>query len=660
MRLSLPPGTLLQGMKTSYVSGQLLHVGERSLTVQCQDGSGKLYRLKLFNGDSCITEALQRKLLSIPMKGVAAPVDMGEYGGRRFWVLPQMGMKNATEFPIALNVLTDRIIPQMAYVMNQYHRNRILLRDISPQHILYDPAIAQIRYCGFSNPAFLQDGATITKTPGFGQPSHYLAPEVEKYGYSTCSDYFTLGMTLLTLVKGYDPMKNMTSQQVYASFTKGVVPGIDMAHLKNTPYHLYSKEDKVMYLILGLLLPNPKDRWGYGEIRCFCNGQQIPLVRKEGRIAYQYNESFYACGTRCWNDRQLAYHLGPDKSLWNQEAFGRLHAFLLRQKPECGQILSEIAKDPVLDGAGKMFRCIYLLQPGMDKLYWKGKSYGDTAQLVKAASGDKNAYRAVEELLRQQCLSWFLQNRRKVVQVKEQEIQEVLQMEAFEREQPGKGVNRCMMRYAAGTDQRTFLIGSKQFGTMEEFTDWYRSKGAKLRACSQMILESTSFQAWLWASGLEAAAQSAAAIAKQDPQQSFYLLLKLCEMQTKNPQTQRKVRQLYLQWGEYAPLYWLSQNTKGYKVLTQGYQPLMDTFCNTPFDFNKPLEELSHTAEELVFEYQSFVNRTIKQPKKGDTSVKDSLFDLYTPVRKEYAFDKQWENGLEVCSKFMEAMAEGM
>lgn len=53
------------------------------------------------------------------------------------------------------------------------------------------------------------------------------------------------------------------------------------------------------------MLPNPSERWGYGEIRCWCNGQHIPFSRKGGKIVYQYNVPFVVGNHKCWNYQQL-------------------------------------------------------------------------------------------------------------------------------------------------------------------------------------------------------------------------------------------------------------------------------------------------------------------------------------------------------------------
>lgn len=200
--MSLPPGTKVQGKRAAYIVQNLICMSERSVTVGCKSEDGRNWRLKFYNGESCVTEAALMALVSNPVKGVILPVDMGVFSGSPFAVFANVQARNAASFPIAQDVLTRKIIPQLAYVMNQYHRKRILLRDMCPEHILYDISKQQIAYCGLNNAARVPKNATITKAKGCGQHHSFVAPEVEKYGYSTCSDYYSLGMTLLCLVRG--------------------------------------------------------------------------------------------------------------------------------------------------------------------------------------------------------------------------------------------------------------------------------------------------------------------------------------------------------------------------------------------------------------------------------------------------------------------------
>ena len=84
MRISLPPETILKGQKEAYKVDNIICLSERSVTVSCSDRKGRKFRLKLYNGDTSITEEIQSALNKLQMQGVVLPVDIGDYSGMRF------------------------------------------------------------------------------------------------------------------------------------------------------------------------------------------------------------------------------------------------------------------------------------------------------------------------------------------------------------------------------------------------------------------------------------------------------------------------------------------------------------------------------------------------------------------------------------------------
>ena len=121
MRMSLPPGTKVQGEKGIYIVKKFICMSARSTTVLCETSNGAAYRLKIFNGNHGITNPVQRKAASVVTKGVISPFDIGIYGGCPFAVYQNVNATDTGKYPISITVLTKRIIPQMAYILNMYH-----------------------------------------------------------------------------------------------------------------------------------------------------------------------------------------------------------------------------------------------------------------------------------------------------------------------------------------------------------------------------------------------------------------------------------------------------------------------------------------------------------------------------------------------------------
>ena len=656
IRISLPQGTVLSGTRGSYTVSSLITLSDRSLTVRADGSDGKTYQLKFYNGKHSIALDVLRKIQTVQTQGAVLPADTGMYSNMPFAVYPQANLPDTGKLTIAQNVLVKRIIPQMAWVINQFHNSGILLRDICPEHILYNVQTQRIAYTGFSNAALLGDKATVTKAPGYGQKDCFIAPEVSQYGYSRFSDYYSLGVTLLSLVKGKNPLEGMSASQIYQNLKKGIVPGIDVAHLRNTPYEFYTEEDKIHYLILGLMLPDPAQRWEFGEIQVWCNNKQIPLVRPGGRIRYQYNEPFTIGQYNCWNYQQLTQTLAADASSWNDATFSRLQKFAAKQNIPGAGVLEDMKKDTSMDGAGRIFTCIYLMNPALDGLWWRGRKYKDTNALIRDAGGNTAAASALSELLKNGRMSFFLERRAVVSKVSQDDIREFRQMENWEKQEPGKGVSRAVMRFASSASSRSFHVAGKEYTSFDELVQAYTYNGLRLKSAAPDLLKDQEVQAWLWANGLDEAAKKAALTSAADPSQAFYLLMSIAEKCAKDERGKQAARDMYLRYGEFAPVWWLVRNIQSYKPVSLSDTVIFDTLSRPGFTLSDPLERISSKILALVPEYHHFTDGTAENAMAVEcVDLQYAKFSFY-PLREDFYFCCEWENWQDVTPAFLRSV----
>ena len=653
MRISLPPGTILKGQREAYKVDNIICLSERSVTVSCSDRKGRKFRLKFYNGDTSITEEIQSALNKLPMQGVVLPVDIGDYSGMRFGVFPQINSTSTDLFPVSISTLTTKIIPQLSYLINQYHKSGIILRDICPSHILYKPDEEKIAFSGFNNAALLRGKATITKEKGYGQEHSYIAPEVAKYGYSIWSDYFSLGTTILTILKGRNPIEKVKREDFIKQLMSGIVPGIDVAHLRTTPFELYSAEDKVSYLVLGLMIPNPKDRWGYGEIRCWLNGQKIPLVQKGERVKYEFDEPFSIGNLKCWNCKQLSIVLAKSDFAWTEDTVRRLIQFTNNKIPSLGDQIAKYVNDSSVTSSGKLFRFIYTLYPQLDGLWWKGKKYKDTFDIVMNVQNMTLSNNQVSEMLTNGVFSFFEDIRFKINIGSGIGISEIKEVERIERQEAGKGVQRFLMLFSSDSASRCYEFEGSRYKSIYDFLLKYKNDGGALRNVSCKLLKSQSFQAWLWAKGRSEAGEEAKRIAENAENQSLYMLLSLCENIDDDVRAKKLARMLFLKWGDFSPIVWLCSNVKFYNVISASDQNLYEVFKNTKFSTEAALEELSQKANALVSDYQIFVSRTLDNPFVLENENLDDFNYGYYPQYESGYFCCDWINGLEVCPAFI-------
>lgn len=655
-RLSLPRGTEIKGKAHKYIIGDIITVSSRSITVSCRDESGNPYRMKYYNGQTVITKDILNQISSLNINNTIVPIDMGLFNGICFAVFKHYQVTSADKYPISIDILVKTIIPQIVNIIHSFHERRILIRDIEPSHILLNTKTNTIAFCGINNPLRMPEKVTLSKNIGFGEPETFLSPEIEKYGYGSSSDYFALGMTLLNIIKGNNPAKGLKRLDFITRLQNGDIIGVDLQHLKKTPYHLYSEEDRVMYLICGLLQPDFRNRWGYGEINCWLNRQQIPIVPKGKRVAYQFNEPFQANGIPCWNVVQLTNVLAKSSNMWTNQWATKLSYFISKQKISCASQITSYVGDSSLTGEGKIFRIIYTLIPSLDKLWWRGKSFSNMTALTEEAQKNQHTKNIISELLQNKCLSFFVNTRANTSAIVQCTISEIREIESIEIAEHGKGVERCIMRFAPDISKRSFSIDGKVYHSFDDFIKSPSLTGSKLKARSQFILSNQSFQAWLWSNGLESVGESALDIIKNSPEKCFYFLMCLCEKYSKEESSRVAARIMYLHYGDYAPIVWLTENIDKYTPTSHVFQNIYDCFAKHPIKPNLPLETLVKHCASMITDYQSFVANTHSNPfsyEDGDVGSHG-----IAPKFESCFFCCKWNDELEVCPQFLASIGE--
>ncbi|MDQ7091109.1 MAG: protein kinase [Methylococcales bacterium] len=94
----------------------------------------------------------------------------------------------------------------------------------------------------------------------------YAAPELlDGHEVSAKTDYYSLGITLLHLLRGRSPFYGLNKNDVLVSHLRGRVSLPDNLSLD---FH---------QLLRGLTLPNSEDRWGYNEVLGWLRGEHVAL-----------------------------------------------------------------------------------------------------------------------------------------------------------------------------------------------------------------------------------------------------------------------------------------------------------------------------------------------------------------------------------------------
>ncbi|MGI6500029.1 MAG: protein kinase domain-containing protein [Anaerostipes sp.] len=634
VRMSFPIGTKIRGMRKYYIVKSFLSISERSVTMMAEDEDGMSWRVKFYNGDTVVTAEMIQEMRTFNLSVLIIPYDWGEEFNVPFVVCIQENVKNLGDSFFAIQEVRDQVIIPMVKIMKIFHDQGIILRDICSQHIMFSRQDGKMRYIGIGNYTKLVGRANVTKEVGYGENECYMAPEILRYGYSTSSDYYALGVTLLTYIQNKDDVE----ESWVAEVKRGKIPGINDDYIKKVSYQFLGLRDKVYYLILGLLNPNPQKRWGFDEVARWCKGEMIPL-EKEGRpTTYQYETALCLKNKSLWNDQDVSKAIAQNHILWSQETLEVIARFGQNGICSWSQQVLDIVNNRNISVNAKIFRCIYTLYPEMNGFSWEGYIFLDSTQFMQWVI-QNHCENQLSEILMYQCFTYLNQMRKKSHQASQ-----FLEFEAFEvmeRKEQYQGVRRAKIKFADKMTHRTFSAGDKLYESIDELIEDWVSRKVNIYHIGGSLICENSFQDWLWSRGMEKVGKVALNQMKLKKDSEVLYFLSICETCVQKESTKQLIRKLYLEWGELSPIIWLSSNLDSYKAITAQGQEICETLKNIRIDLRKTLIEIHEQLTGYVSNYQKFVYLNLE----------DGIVAGQT-----YKCDCTWKNGLGVCTEFIKSI----
>ncbi|MDH4235598.1 MAG: protein kinase, partial [Gallionella sp.] len=252
-----------------------------------------------------------------------------------------------------------RLIEQFSATLAALHKQQILHRDLKPENIL-------LRQSHPLQIALTDFGASTLKMAtqyftGGARTAHYAAPEVLTGVLDEKSDWWSFGMILLEAVTGRHPYAGLSEQvALHQLATQSVeVTGVF--------------DDALRMLCRGLLLRNPKKRWGASEVARWLAGDEslvMPEDGSEGPAVKPYTLGRSQCVTRVdlalalaryWEDGKKDLMRGTIMNWVEQD----LRDFNLARNIHDVMIRRDLSDD------ARLLRVIVSALPGIPPI-WKG------------------------------------------------------------------------------------------------------------------------------------------------------------------------------------------------------------------------------------------------------------------------------------------------
>ena len=429
-----------------------------------------------------------RRLTEVRSDFVVTPVEVGEADGASLEILPFFPWGGMEGMCLTAKQLRTMVIPCLLEGLKALHDVGIVLGDFTPANLI--PR---------------QDGHGVAILPyGMRDAFIFMAPEALQGIRHEASDYYSMGITLLTLYAGKEPYGDLQPEDAVRFMADQRLPfPVDM------PGDLQT-------LIFGLT---------YGEVASRRNkaGKNRRWTRNEG-IAWLRGErqpvpfACYFAGEVYRDVPRLVDAMARDwKEAQKELQRGTMAAKLKPCAPELAEEC-QAAEQKIKAGTSPdraLFDLLYRLDPEKHGLLWRGSKYDAMEQLGQKMLDTLRCTKDGvpqddDEMLKCAILSTYLGPRTADAPALLEGIK------ALEEQYAAAGADDWQRRYVLFLAaymlgaERTYAYGKRCFSTMDAFADFqeetfYESQEEFTRICHTLVDARNrldpQFEAWLVAIG---------------------------------------------------------------------------------------------------------------------------------------------------------------
>ena len=249
------------------------------------ENNGELLVLKIYYPNFTVKKKLLKIIAGIGFEMIVQVYDFGKMyvgGVSRDYELMEY-LRGGTLSTYKLNGDMNRfrrIALQAAAALEYCHNNNVIHKDIKPGNFFFrDEEQTQLVLGDFGISSVVKDKdelhrTTQARTPIYASPEMYNDVIDGVVEITPATDYYSLGITLLTLWRGNSPF-NVGERTIIKRKNEGRLPGID------------SLPDRVKMIVKGLTSVNVAKRWTYNEVERWFLGENPEVDLSSPFLRYQ-------------------------------------------------------------------------------------------------------------------------------------------------------------------------------------------------------------------------------------------------------------------------------------------------------------------------------------------------------------------------------------
>ena len=224
----------------------------------------KLYKMQL-NEDE--RRPLLKFLMNLPAGSNIMPVlDTGYFNKLPFEIIPYYKDGDITNMgPISIDMLSKVVLPQINEALHYMHHKGFIHRDIKPENIYLIKSTNKIVIGDFGITSTLSNGASLKATVAGRGTEGYVAPEVAQHNVTFATDYYSLGITICSLLLGRNVFEHDDASRIFLK-------------VNNQSFCNFITHENLRRLVCGLTLQDIKFRFGYQDVLDYCSSKPLRNV----------------------------------------------------------------------------------------------------------------------------------------------------------------------------------------------------------------------------------------------------------------------------------------------------------------------------------------------------------------------------------------------
>lgn len=612
-------GHILKGRYRNYIITEVLDIstgGESDLYLCKEVGrEGKdtpVHTAKVYHSKRRIDFEIREKLLEFLVNvdmdkvNILPILDYGEIDYTVFDIMPYMERGDLSRHGrFSFQELINSIIPQLNRALGEIHKAGFIHRDIKPKNLyMTDDGRVVVGDFGIAS----ENAGELNLTQGARGTYGYRAPELKDGITTQKSDYFSLGITIASLYKGTEVFDGIPDYLIGARILD-----------KDLQLAIEEADSDLNTLINGLIEIYPDRRFGYEEVRKWCNNPKdvtAPQVDYTYSRPYRFEKGSYN------NPRELSKALA-EKWDWACKHLykGKLEKYLDGVDQDLALRANEIVEKDCKDDMDLgLFKFLYYLNNSIS-LCWRGRIYESVADIAKDVFKDLYVVDSdIMALIKSGAISWRIGKMGGDSPDAKKILDKIKRIETMAQE-GGEEMAYYLLGYEC-TDDTYLPIGEyKARNANDVFVELSRDLGSFYARCDDLLYKST-FYAFLVSLGYREAANELSDSLGDDTVDNYNLLMSLFyEIVT----DKRSVADFYIKYGTKAHLYWTKQNLDLYEFNGAEAMKIKENIEKVEFRDTMSLTEINSRFETLQKHINDFQG-----------VFHDNIFLTYTGIYEDF------------------------